>query len=72
MAALRPGAIFETRDGVRAVKSEYRYPNGGCMCILLTSGEAAHFSRDGARHNATEVCEVDIASMRQTLPTARM
>lgn len=39
------GSIFETQDGVRAVKSEYRYSNNNSqpMCILLASGEFAHF-----------------------------
>ena len=63
---LRPGAIFETRTGVRAVKSEYRYPYGGIECVLLASGEAAHFSKTGDRqeHNGTEVREVDISAER--------
>ncbi len=44
LGELRPGALFETRDGVRAVKSEYHYYNGGaCLCVLLESGEYAHF-----------------------------
>ena len=63
---LRNGAIFETRDGIRAVKSEYHYPNGGCECVLLSSGEYAHFCQDdsierfeqGRRHNATHVHEI--------------
>ena len=41
---LRPGAIFETLSGVRAVKSEYHLPNGNPRCILLESGELAHFA----------------------------
>ena len=42
---LRNGAIFETKDGIKAVKSEYRYSNENleCECILLASGEYAHF-----------------------------
>lgn len=40
---LREGAVFENRDGVRAVKSEYHYSNGQCECVLLESGEYAHF-----------------------------
>ena len=42
---LRPGAIFVTRSGVKAVKSEYRYGDGSTQweCILLSSGEFAHF-----------------------------
>lgn len=43
---LRPGAVFKTTDGIRAVKSEYRYGNevgSQCQCVLLASGEYAHF-----------------------------
>ncbi len=65
LSDLRHGAIFETKDGVRAVKSEYRYPHGGCECTLLASGEAAHFaqgSSDEARdHNATLVRELSVS-----------
>lgn len=67
LAELRPGAIFETRDGIRAVKSEYRYPSGGIECVLLASGEAAHFGKTGDRHehNGTEVREIDVAFERE-------
>lgn len=65
LAELREGALFVTRKGVRAVKTEYRYPNGGIECVLEASGEYAHFAQDirepTARtraHNATEVREV--------------
>lgn len=42
---LRRGALFETESGTLAVKSEYRYNNTNPqpMCILLGSGEFAHF-----------------------------
>lgn len=50
---LRPGAIFVT-EGIYAVKSEYYYPNGHCQCVLLESGEYAHF----ANGNRTRVREV--------------
>lgn len=42
---LRPGAIFETESGSLVVKSEYRYDskNPQPLCILLGSGEFAHF-----------------------------
>ena len=45
LGELRPGAIFETRKGVRAVKTEYHTFNNEreCDCYLLESGEAAHF-----------------------------
>lgn len=41
---LRCGAIFETKSGIRAVKSEYHYSDvTQCECVLLESGEYAHF-----------------------------
>ncbi len=42
---LRKGAIFETKNGVMAMKTEYHTFNGGtqCDCYLLESGESAHF-----------------------------
>ncbi len=46
LGSLRPGAVFENADGVRAVKSEYHYtsdPGCQCQCVLLESGEYAHF-----------------------------
>lgn len=55
---LRPGAIFVTRNGTYAVKSEYRYSsdNRDCQCILLDSGEYAHFPEG----NKTMVREVQV------------
>lgn len=47
---LADGAIFETGGGIRAVKSEYTYPNGGIQCILLASGEYAHFCQGESSH----------------------
>lgn len=45
LGELRQGAVFETKAGVRAMKTEYHTFNGGiqCDCYLLESGEAAHF-----------------------------
>jgi len=42
---LRNGAVFQTKEGTCAVKSEYRYSNENleCECVLLESGEYAHF-----------------------------
>jgi hypothetical protein len=57
LGELRPGAVFVTKDGVLAVKSEYRYgnePGSQCQCVLLASGEYAHF----AAKNETEVREI--------------
>ena len=45
---LRNGALFRTPDGVLAVKSEYRYSDGvdtQSLCVLLESGEYAHFPK---------------------------
>ena len=41
---LAPGLIFTTQDGVLALKSEYHYEHGPCKCILLGTGEYAHFA----------------------------
>jgi hypothetical protein len=56
---LRDGAIFENKDGIRAVKSEYSYSNENLQpqCILLASGEFAHFPD---KEN-TWVREIDLA-----------
>lgn len=40
---LPSGSLFETKNGIKAIKSEYYYQNGQCKCILLNSGEYAHF-----------------------------
>lgn len=42
---LRKGALFQTKDGIVAVKSEYRYSNENleCECVLVASGEYTHF-----------------------------
>lgn len=46
---LRHGALFETRDGVRAVKTEYLNGAGDQpQCVLLASGEYATFPERGA------------------------
>lgn len=66
--ALPKGAVFETEHGIRAVKSEYRYPSGGIECVLLASGEYANFAQDVAdpeasarAHNATRVRPLQVA-----------
>jgi len=53
---LRPGAVFVTLDGVKAVKSKYKYTNGQSQweCILLASGEFAHFPEE----NQTKVRQI--------------
>jgi hypothetical protein len=59
LASLRPGALFVTHDGIMAVKSEYVYSsdNPQCECILLESGEYAHFP-DGNRTLVREISVV--------------
>lgn len=52
---LLPGTVFETKDGIRAVKSEYALDSGGCLCILLASGEFAHFGKTPKEHDSTPV-----------------
>lgn len=55
---LPPGFLFLTQGGILAVKSEYHYSNGGqWRCILLASGEYAHFE-DG---NDTLVMALEVA-----------
>ena len=51
LGQLRDGAIFKTHDGILAVKSEYYTLNAQSECVLLTSGEYAHF----AEKNDTEM-----------------
>jgi hypothetical protein len=59
---LPKGAIFETvNGGIRAVKSEYVYPDGQCECVLLVSGEYAHFP-DGNSEEVREIREVSTAA----------
>ena len=57
---LPPGSLFETASGVRAVKSEYHYQDGGqWQCVLLESGEYAHFPEGNrTRVRAIEVEEI--------------
>ena len=71
LGELPKGAVFEVAGpgplgGVLAVKSEYNYPNGGCECVLLASGEYAHFNQepgDPPHHNATPVREIDLPAL---------
>ncbi len=56
LSDLRPGAVFITTGGTMAVKSEYHYPDGAPECVLLASGEYAHFPNKGAE----EVTEVPL------------
>lgn len=46
LGAIDKGSVFVSQGGVWAVKSEYFYSNkpfSQCQCILLASGEYAHF-----------------------------
>jgi hypothetical protein len=65
--ALREGAVFETAEGIRAVKSEYHYPNGGIECVLIASGEYAHFGDTAEKHNDVLVRQIVIPD-RQAPP----
>lgn len=51
---LRNGALFVTKEGTQAVKSEYFYPDGNSECILLSSGEYAQFPK-GDKTLVTEI-----------------
>ena len=57
---LLPGLIFATQNGVLAVKSEYHNSwTGQCMCVLLQSGEYAHFLEgDETLVTALEIAEI--------------
>lgn len=58
LGELPPGSIFETKEGIKAVKSEYYYSNepySQCQCVLLESGEYAHFPEK----NKTAVRKID-------------
>lgn len=67
IGALRNGAMFLTRDGVLAVKSEYTYPNGGCQVTLLASGEYGHFNQgtEDVTHNDVAVVEIEPGVKRE-------
>jgi hypothetical protein len=54
---LRAGAIFVTRDGIYAVKTEHHFLNGISVCVSLANGEYAQF----AGGNLEPVREVRIA-----------
>lgn len=61
LEGLREGALFETRNGVRAVKSQYHYTsNGASQCVLLTCGGYAHFPERGK----TEVREIILGAVQ--------
>lgn len=61
---LPPGYVFITQDGILAVKSEYHYSNGldaQWRCILLGSGEYAHFENG----NDTLVSALEIEAPKE-------
>ena len=60
ISQLQPGAVFKTHDGILAVKSEYHMPNAQSECVLLASGEYAHFPEK----NDTEVQEIPLALIK--------
>ncbi len=74
LQALPVGAVFETLTGTRAVKSEYHYSDEypAIQCVLLASGEYAHFSPHGStgferaeRHNNTIVREIAVVTRKE-------
>ncbi len=63
LGELRPGAVFVTRDGTKAIKTKYsttvnkgRYVDLQCDCYLLCDGVYAHFPKG----NDTEVRQIII------------
>jgi hypothetical protein len=68
LSGLRPGAVFVTKGGTKAVKTAYTYDYGGEQCVLLDgafAGEFGHFVASNVRdraaaHNATLVREVKL------------
>ena len=68
---LRQGAVFMTSNGVFAVKSQYHYsndPGAQCQCVLLESGEYAHFPEG----NMTVVREMVVLGFNDsTQPVAK-
>jgi len=60
LAELPSGAVFETKTGVRAVKSKYLLDFGGHECVSLVSGEYVHFAPASDAHNATPTRELRI------------
>ncbi len=43
LADLPEGAVFETKNGIRAIKIEHHYPDGTCQSVLLDGGAYAYF-----------------------------
>lgn len=63
---LPKGSLFVTRDVALAVKSEYHYgnqPNSQWQCVLLESGEYAHFPHG----NREEVRKIDVPALLAAL-----
>lgn len=58
IADIPKGSIFETPDGILAVKSEYTQPSGQSQCVLLSSGEYSGFE-GGNTHRARPI-DVDL------------
>ena len=54
---LQPSAVFKTRDGVLAIKTNRYMANAQSECTLLANGERAYFL-DG---NSTAVQEIPLA-----------
>jgi hypothetical protein len=73
LGELEEGAVFEAHPedaaapDILAVKSEYHYRDGTCQCVLLASGEYAHFRR----RNATRVRPLDVPALLKELDELR-
>jgi hypothetical protein len=65
---LLPGFVFVTERGTLAVKSEYHLTGGKCMCILLQSGEYAHFEHGD--DTLVRVVELKEMEMTPTIDTS--
>jgi hypothetical protein len=64
--ALRDGAVFETTDGIRAIKSQYR-PYDAIECTRLSNGSRVSFGGLPEAHNNVLVREIVIPD-RQAPP----
>jgi ElaB/YqjD/DUF883 family membrane-anchored ribosome-binding protein len=72
LATIDPGTLFKA-DGVYAIKTEYFYPTGQCECVLLSSGEYAHFPQGNDTiveithfHTALASTQAELARLQAT------
>lgn len=66
---LPPGRIFQTREGIAAIKTDEKYAGEGSQwkCVLLASGEYAHFEEK----NETEVQQHNLATEKRRIVNAQ-